>query len=66
MDEKEKLIEVILDCIDKTDYCCEICQKAGFKCPVVIPEDIEITGEIPNFDDCNFKEQVYKTLTIEH
>lgn len=66
MDEKKKLIEMILDILDNTDYSCEICTKMGFNCPVHIPDDYDFSLPVePDFGKCNFKEQVYKTLTIE-
>lgn len=67
MDEKKKLIDLMLEDIQRFTGDCFICEKMGFKCPVNIPDDYDFTSPIePNFGDCNFREQVYKTLTIEH
>ena len=65
MDEKKKLIDLILETLEHTDYKCEICIKMGYKCHVEIPENAPSTF-IPDFSKCDFQSSIYKTLTIEH
>ncbi len=64
MNEKKKLIELILEDLKRDSGDCELCQKMGWKCPVYIPEDATINFQ-PDMSVCNIKEQLYKTLTIE-
>ena len=64
MDEKKKLVELIIDSLEITGENCEICTKIGHKCPVYIPENAD-TSFKPDFSQCNFKSMIYKTLTIE-
>ena len=65
MEEKKKLIDLIFETLEKTDYSCEICSKMRYKCRVEIPENPE-KGFKPDFSKCDFKRCFYKTLTIEH
>lgn len=65
MNEKEKLIDLMVECLIKADYSCEICNKSGFKCPVYIPEDTPMDFQ-PDFSKCIFKAKVLETLTTEH
>ena len=64
MEEKKKLVELIIDSLEKTGEMCEICTKIGHKCPVFIPENPDLFYK-PDFSVCNFKSMIYKTLTIE-
>ena len=64
MDERKKLIDLMVNVIEKTDYSCEICTKMGFECKVRIPENAK-SDFIPDFTKCDFKDRIYKTLTIE-
>ena len=41
MNEKKKLIDLMMDSLEKTDYSCEICTKMGYKCRVEIPENAD-------------------------
>ena len=66
MNKKEKLIKLILDSLEHTDYSCEICNKLGYKCSLNIPDDFDFNDAHKiDFSKCNFREQVYKTLTTE-
>ena len=65
MDEKKKLINLMLEDIERFTGTCFICEKMGYKCEVGIPDDADLHYE-PDFDKCNFREQVYKTLTIDN
>lgn len=65
MNEKEKLIELTVEALTRADYSCEICNKMGYKCNVEIPEDANINFK-PDFTKCDFKSNIYKTLTTEH
>ena len=65
MDEKQKLIDLIVESLTRADYSCELCTKMGYKCRVEIPENADISFQ-PDFSKCDFKDSVYKTLTIEH
>ena len=65
MEEKKKLIDLIFETLEKTDYSCEICNKMGYKCKVEIPENADLNFK-PDFSKCDFKRCLYKTLTIEH
>lgn len=65
MDTKEKLINLMVESLIKADYSCEICKKAGFNCPVIIPANADIYFK-PDFSKCNFKAKVYETLTIDN
>ena len=63
MEEKKKLIDLILETLEKTDYKCELCTRMGYKCNVEIPENVP-SDFIPDFSKCNFQSKIYKTLTI--
>jgi hypothetical protein len=66
-EEKEKLINLMLDEIEH--YCnnCILCDKMGYKCPVNIPDDYDFSLDPePAWEKCNFRDRVYKTLTTEH
>lgn len=65
MNEKEKLIEFILEDLRRDSGDCELCVKMGWKCPVYIPEDTPNDFQ-PDMSACNFRERLYKTLTTEH
>ena len=65
MNEKKKLIEFILEDLKRDGGDCEICVKMGWKCPVIIPDNPS-KDFMPDTSVCNFKEQLYKTLTTEH
>lgn len=65
MDEKKKLMDMIFTAIENTDYACEICSKMGYKCKVEIPDNFDENFKA-DFSKCDFKDRVYKTLTIEH
>ncbi len=64
MNEREKLIDFILEDLKRDSGDCELCVKMGWKCPVYIPEDTPINFK-PDMSVCNIKEQLYKTLTTE-
>lgn len=64
MDEKKKLIEVILEDLKFDGGDCRTCVKMGWKCPVYIPENPS-KEFMPDTSVCNFREQLYKTLTTE-
>ncbi len=64
MDEKKKLIDLIVESLTKADYSCEVCNKMGYKCKVEIPENADIKFK-PDFSKCSFKAQIYKTLTTD-
>lgn len=65
MNDKQKLIEYILEDLKRDGGDCELCVKMGWNCPVYIPENPP-EDFIPNWSDCNFRDNIYKTLTIEH
>lgn len=65
MNDKNKLIELMLNAMCRCDYSCEICNKMGYKCKVVIPEDADLNFK-PDYSKCEFNSNVYKTLTTEH
>ena len=65
MDEKTKLIESIYENLKYDGGDCMICVKMGWKCPVIIPDNPP-KDFMPDTSVCNFKEQLYKTLTTEH
>lgn len=64
MDEKKKLIEVIFEDLKFDGGDCRTCVKMGWKCPVYIPENPS-KEFMPDISVCNFREQLYKTLTTE-
>ena len=64
MDEKKKLVELILEDLRFDGGDCLLCVKMGWECPVKIPRKPPIDF-MPDMSVCNFREQVYKTLTIE-
>lgn len=64
MDEKKKLIEVILEDLKFDGGDCRTCVKMGWKCPVYILENPS-KEFMPDTSVCNFREQLYKTLTTE-
>ena len=65
MNDKEKLIDLIVESLTRADYSCEVCNKMGYKCKVEIPKNADLNF-MPDFSKCDFKDRVYKTLTIEH
>lgn len=65
MNEKEKLLELILEDLRFDGGDCILCNKMGWKCPVIIPENPPINF-MPDMSVCNFRERLYKTLTTEH
>ncbi|MCR5436130.1 MAG: hypothetical protein K6E97_03590 [Treponema sp.] len=65
MNEKEKLIELILEDLKRDSGDCEICNKMGWKCRVEIPENFDPNFKA-DFSKCDFKNMVYKTLTIKN
>ena len=65
MEDKKKLMELIIHNLQYYSSDCEICHKMGWKCPVFIPENANLYFQ-PDTSACNFKENIYKTLTIEH
>ena len=65
MNDKEKLINLILETLGNSDYKCELCTKMGYKCHVEIPENAPSDFK-PDFSKCDFNTNIYKTLTIEH
>ena len=65
MDEKKKLMDLIFQHLESSDYACEICSKMGYKCKVEIPENFDSDFKA-DFNKCDFKDRVYKTLTIQH
>ena len=65
MDDKTKLLTMIFDALEHCSYNCEICNKMGWKCRVEIPENFDSNFKA-DFSKCDFKDMVYKTLTIEH
>lgn len=65
MDEKNKLIELILETLENSDYKCELCTKMGYKCHVEIPENAP-SNFMPDFSKCDFRSCIYKTLTIDN
>lgn len=66
MNVKKKLVDLMLEDIEMYTGDCFICEKMGFKCPVNIPEDYDFSlSNQPDFGKCDFREKVYKTLTIE-
>ena len=64
MDEKTKLINLVVESLTRADYSCEICNKMGYKCKVEIPENADLYFK-PDFSKCDFMSNVCKTLTIE-
>lgn len=64
MNEKDKLIEFILEDLKKDSGDCELCVKMGWKCPVYIPENPPMDFK-PDMSVCNIKAQIYKTLTTD-
>ena len=48
----------------RADYSCEICNKMGYKCPVIIPENPP-KDFMPDMSVCDFEASLYKTLTTE-
>lgn len=65
MNEREKLFGMIFDALEHCSYNCEICNKMGWECKVEIPENFSLDFKA-DFSKCDFKDRVYKTLTIEH
>lgn len=65
MNEKQKLIEYILEDLKRDSGDCELCVKMGWKCPVYIPEDAALDFQ-PDTAVCNIRDNIYKTLTIKH
>ena len=65
MDAKEKLINLIVESLTRADYSCEICNKMGYECKVEIPKNADLNFK-PDFSKCDFKSNIYKTLTTEH
>jgi len=65
MDEKKKLIGLILETLEKSDYKCELCIKMGYKCRVEIPDNAPSDFQ-PDFSKCDFQTSIYKTLTIDN
>ena len=65
MNEKQKLIEYILEDLKRDGGDCELCVKMGWKCPVYIPEDAALNFQ-PDTSVCNIRDNIYKTLTIKH
>ena len=65
MDDQKKLIDLMLEDIERFTGTCFICEKMGYKCKVGIPENADTSFQ-PDFDKCDFRSNVYKTLTIEH
>lgn len=65
MEEKKKLMDLIILNLQYFSSDCEICQKMGWECPVYIPEDASLDFQ-PDTSVCNFRDNIYKTLTIEH
>lgn len=64
MDEKEKLLSMIKEALERYGEDCEICQKMGYECPVVIPEDAGLDFK-PDLSVCVFWTKLYKTLTTQ-
>ena len=62
MNEKKKLINLIIDTLENSDYKCELCTKMGYKCHVVIPENAPSDFK-PDFNKCEFAINIHKTLT---
>lgn len=61
MNEKEKLINFILEDLKRDSGDCEICLKMGWKCPVYIPEDTPMDFK-PDFSVCSFRKKLITTL----
>lgn len=64
MNEREKLIEFILEDLKRDSGDCELCLKMGWKCPVYIPENADMNFQ-PDMSVCNIREQLYNTLTTD-
>ena len=64
MDEKEKLLSLIKEALERYGDDCEICQKMGYKCPVVIPENADFDFK-PDLSVCDFWGKLHKTLTTQ-
>ena len=64
MDKKKELIDLMLEDIERFTGTCFICEKMGYKCKVEIPDNADLNFK-PDFSKCDFKSNVYKTLTIE-
>ena len=64
MDEKKKLINLMVESLERTCEYCEICTNMKHKCNVYIPENADFKFN-PDFGKCDFKTYIYKTLTIE-
>ena len=65
MDEKKKLVDLIIESLERSGESCEVCTKSGHCCPVFISDNPDINFK-PDFSPCNFNSMIYKTLTIEN
>lgn len=66
MSEKEKLLDLIFEEVERYTGNCYICDKMGWKCPVNIPEDFDkIPGYEADLNKCDFRQHVLKTLTTQ-
>ena len=61
MENKEKLINLIIENLEKSEASCEICTKMGFKCPVIIPENADASFK-PDYSKCIFRQKVIAVL----
>ena len=65
MEDKKKLLDLIIQNLQHCSSDCEICQEMRWKCPVYIPKDATLDFQ-PDMSVCSFRQNIIKTLTIEN